>query len=204
MKTNKRLIQIMLIVSGLFLIFSTYYFYPKMKEDKLAESVVKNEKKIVDKDKQSNVFEKVEYKGFYDFDNPFIILSDKAYILAEESNIVHMQKVKITLDMKDGRTVIITGDKGVYNKETYDCYVENNVKATDGETIINSENLDLISTKEAVSIYNNVKLITTSGSLVADKIDYNFEAKNYKISMFNDEKVKIKLVKWITLKNLEL
>ena len=35
-------------------------------------------------------------------------------------------------------------------------YLEKNVKATDGETKILSENLNLLSSKDSASIYNNV------------------------------------------------
>ena len=105
-----------------------------------------------------------------------------------------MTNMKVTMDMNDGRTVIITGDKGTYNKKTYDCFFENNVKATDGETTIKSENLDLFASKDIASIYNNVNLINKNGSLKADKVNYDFEAKFYEISMFNNEKVKIKLI----------
>ena len=37
-------------------------------------------------------------------------------------------------------------DKGKYNKVTYDCFFEKNVKATEGETEIFAENLDLLAT----------------------------------------------------------
>ena len=105
-----------------------------------------------------------------------------------------MTDMQVTINMSDGRAVIITGDKGTYNKKTYDCFFENNVKATDGETIIKSENLDLFASKDIASIYNNVNLINENGSLKADKVDYDFESKYYKISMFNDKKVKINLI----------
>ena len=85
-------------------------------------------------------------------------------------------------------------EEATYNKKTYDCFFENNVKATDGETTIQSENLDLFASKDTASIYNNVNLINKNGSIKADKVDYDFETKYYKISMFNDEKVKIKLI----------
>ena len=54
------------------------------------------------------------------------------------------------------------------------------------------------------SIYNNVVVNNKNGHLKADKVDYNFESKYYKVSMFKNEKVKIKLIKWVILKNLEL
>ena len=98
--------------------------------------------------------------------------------------------------MNDGRIVKITSTKGSYNKTTYDCFFENNVRATDGETEIFSENLDLLATESSVEIYNNVILNYTTGSLRADKIDYNFETKYFKVSMFDDKTIKMKVIKW--------
>ena len=196
MKENRKLIQIILIFAGLFLIIATYFYYPKINENKLRGSVIQDKPTdITDEASKDNTFENVEYKGLYDFDKPFIIIAKKAYVLSENPNIIYMTDMKVTINMSDERTVIIRGDKGTYNKKTYDCFFENNVKATDGETTIQSENLDLFASKDIASIYNNVNLINKNGSLKADKVDYNFEAKYYKISMFNDKKVKIKLIK---------
>ena len=99
--------------------------------------------------------------------------------------------------MKDGRIVVITSDTGVYNKKTYDCFFVKNVKATDGETVLNSENMDLLASVDTASIYNDVILTSTKGSLVADKIEYDFQTKYYKVSMFKNERVKVKLTRWV-------
>jgi len=86
---------------------------------------------------------------------------------------------------------------------SYDCFFENNVKAIDGETTVLSENIDLLSTEKSATVYNNVFLTNDKSSLRADKVYYDFETKYYHVSMFNDEKVKIKLIKWvISKKNL--
>lgn len=194
-KSNRQYIQIILIFIGLGLIFTTYFFYPSINKSKLTNSVIENEED--NKKVESNIeneFENVEYKGFYNFDKPFIIVSERANILKDDPNIVHMINMKFTLKMNDGRVVVITGDEGRYNKTTYDSFFQNNVKATDGETEIYSDNLDLLATQDSITIYNNVELFNESGSLKADKVDYNFEEKNYKISMFNDKKIKIKLI----------
>jgi len=106
-----------------------------------------------------------------------------------------MTNMSVTLDMDDGRVVIITSDKGKYNKVTYDCFFENNVKAIDGETTVLAENLDLLATEDSATVYNNVFLTNDSGSLRADKVYYDFETNHYQISMFSDKKVKIKLIK---------
>lgn len=201
MKTNRKLIQTFLVSLGFLIIFVTYLLYPKIEKNRLKGSVVENEQPLIkdkDNENQGSKFEELEFRGFYNFDNPFLIASEEAIISPENSNIVYMTNIKITIEMNDGRTVIIVGDKGKYNKATYDCYLENNVIASDGETEILSDNLNLLSSKDSASIYNNVVVNNKNGQLKADKVDYNFESKYYKISMFKDKRVKIKLIEWLT------
>jgi lipopolysaccharide export system protein LptA len=145
--------------------------------------------------KKTNTFDSIEYKGIYNLDKEFIIKSKKAYIYETKPEIVHMKNMKATIRMSDGRIVTITSDLGTYNKVTYDSYFEQNVKATDGETVIESNNLDLISTKDFASAYNDVVLTDNESLLLADKVDYDFSTKNYHISMFNNKKIKMKLIK---------
>jgi len=197
MKTNRKLIQTFLVSLGFLIIFVTYLLYPKIEKNRLKGSVVENEQPLIkdkDNENQGSKFEELEFRGFYNFDNPFLIASEEAIISPENSNIVYMTNIKIIIEMNDGRTVIIVGDNGKYNKATYDCYLENNVIASDGETEILSDNLNLLSSKDSASIYNNVVVNNKNGQLKADKVDYNFESKYYKISMFRDERVKIKLI----------
>ena len=196
MTTNRKLIQIFLVSIGFLIIIGTYLLYPKIEEDRLKGSVVENEQTITeDKDNENpgSKFEDLEFRGFYNFDNPFVVASEEAVISQENSDIVYMTNMKITIKMNDGRTITITGDNGEYNKVTYDCYLEQNVVASDGETEILSDNLKLLSSKDSASIYNNVVVNSKNGQLKADKVEYNFESKYYKVSMFKDEKIKIKL-----------
>ena len=65
--------------------------------------------------------------------------------------------------------------------------MKTNVKATDGETKIFAENLDLLATENSVKIYSNVIINNPTGSLHADNVDYDFETKNFKVSMFDDK-----------------
>ena len=206
MTANKRIIQLSLISVGLFLILTTYFLYPKIIKSKLLEEETVEDvvtKTDMTDSKERNTFENVEYKGLYDINKPFKVNSEKAYILIKNPDIVYMTNMSVALDMDDGRVVIITSDKGKYNKVTYDCFFENNVKAIDGETTVLAENLDLLATEDSATVYNNVFLTNDSGSLRADKVYYDFETNHYQISMFSDKKVKIKLIKWaISKKNL--
>jgi len=260
MTANRKIVQLSLIAIGAFLILSTYFFYPTIKESKLRVETskekinVQEEIKILEEKQQtlidqiqekkeylssggvlkkgtlenlqidlqktssslaekksalekhekvtstdnvdeSNIFKNVEYKGFFKIDSPFIVKSEKARIAAEDPNIVHLSEMSVTLYLKNGKDVVITADEGKYNKTSYDIYFVGNVVGRDGETIITSENLDLLASEDIAIIYNNVRLNSNKNSLQADKVEYDFETKFYRISMFDDTRVKIKLIK---------
>ena len=196
MKTKQQKAQLILLLIGLLLVILTYFYYPYLKKDKLLEKktqVKELEKKITDE--KSTTFENVEYKGMYDFDKPFTVGSEKAFILNEEPNVVYMKNMHVTLYLKDGRKVIITSNQGKYNKVTHDCFFEESVKATEGKTEIFSDNLDLLATENLVKIYNNVSISDITGLLYADEINYDFETNYFKASMFDNKDVKIKMIK---------
>jgi len=260
MTANRKIVQLSLITIGAFLILSTYFFYPTIKESKLRvetskekinvqeeikileekeqilidqiqekkeylssggvlkkdtlenlqidlqktssllaekKSTLENYEKMTSTDNvdESNIFENVEYKGFFKIDSPFTVKSEKARIAEEDPDIVHLSKMSVTLYLKNGKDVVITADEGKYNKTSYDIYFVGNVVGRDGETIITSDNLDLLASEDIAIIYNNVRLNSNKNSLQADKIEYDFETKFYRISMFDDTRVKIKLIK---------
>ena len=196
MKKKHLRMQLTLVSIGLLLFVLTYLLYPNINKNKVSEdlSIGKDFEKTVDTEKVTS-FDSLEYKGLYDFGKPFNVKSKKAYILNEEPDIVYMDSMHVILHLTDGRIVNITSDKGRYNKTTYNCFFEQNVKATDGSTKIFSENLNLIATENLLEIYNNVSLDNTAGYVEADKINYNFETKHFKILMFGDKSIKMKIIR---------
>jgi len=197
MKLNIKVIQFLLASLGLFLILFTYFFMPQKTAMKIKEQEQlfnKNTSNVEIKNKDANLFDNVEYKGIFNINNFFTVKSKKAHILKEKPDEVYMTEMLVILNLTGGKTVRITSDKGIYNKLNYNCYFENNVKATDGETIMLSDNLDLFSENNYASVYNNVILIDARGSLKADKINYNFETEVYKISMYKENPIKVKVI----------
>jgi hypothetical protein len=194
-KKQQQKMQLVLIFIGFFLILLTYFYYPYLEKNKLSkdQSTREDLEKTLEYT-HSTTFENIEYQGLYDLDKPFSVKSEKAHILDEEPDIVYMTNMNVVLYLKDERIVRIISNRGRYNKATYDCFFEEDVRATDGETKIFSENLDLLATENFVKIYNNVKLNHSTGSLRADKIDYDFETKYFKVSMFEDSVVKMKVI----------
>ena len=196
MKKKQQKIQITLLAIGLFLIISTYFYYPYMKKVKFTDNQVvqKDGSNTPDID-QGTSFENVKYEGLYQINNTFSVMSEKAHILNKEPDVVYMTNMHVILYLDNGRIVNILSNKGRYNKVTYDCFFEDDVRATDEETKIFSDNLDLIATGDSVKIYNNVIVNYPEASLRADKIDYDFVTKYFKVSMFDDKAVKIKVLK---------
>ena len=196
MRTQQKKAQIVLISIGLLLILITYFYYPYIKKIKLAnKQASQNDLMNMSDVDQDTSFENIEYKGLYDLNKTFSVRSEKAHILNEEPDVVYMTDMHVILYLDNGRIVNIISDKGRYNKVTNDCFFEDNVRATDEETKIFSDNLDLLATENFIKIYNNVIVNYPTGSLYADQVDYDFETKYFKVSMFNDKAVKIKVLK---------
>lgn len=192
-KSNK--VQLILIFVGFILIILTYYYYPNLNKNKYPEDQsLKDDEINKIKDDQSTLFENVKYRGLYNLDKTFTVESEQAYISNEELDIVVMTKMHVVLYLGDGRVVNITSNEGTFNKKTYDCFFKDNVKAVENETEIFADNLDLLAAQDYVKIYNNVKLDHTTGSLRADTIDYDFKTKYFKVSMFDNSKVKMKVI----------
>ena len=197
MKKKQKTIQLTLVTIGLFLFILTYLYYPSLNKVQTPENQrVADDLEKIDEDEQFTSFEQLEYEGLYDLDKRFKVKSGKAYIMNEEPDIVYMKNMHVILYLSDNRVVEITSLRGRYNKENYNCFFEQDVLATDGEMIITAKNLDLLATENIMKIYNDVNLDNNTSFLQADKIDYNFKTKYFKVSMFDDKAIKMKVVQW--------
>ena len=110
MTKNNRIIQLSLIAIGFLLIISTYFLYPALNQNKISKSEldkVETDEKVEESITKDNSFENVEYKGFYNITNPFSVRAKKANILNEKPDVVFMENMKVTIEMDDGRTIII-------------------------------------------------------------------------------------------------
>ena len=196
MKKKQKRIQIILLSIGFLLILITYFYYPYMQKTKFKKNLNIETLSPDQSDEDLNVlFENVEYKGLYDLDKTFSVNSEKANIKNEEPDIVYMTDVHVILYLDGGRIVNITSKKGIYNKVTYGLYLEDSVKAVEAETKIYADNLDMLVTRNTIKIYNNVIINDPATSMHADNIDYDFETKHFRVSMFDDKNVKIKVFK---------
>jgi len=91
------------------------------------------------------------------------------------------------------RTIHIQSDKAIFNKISNDCKFFGNVKITEQDNVITSDNLDFYNSKNFLQAYNNVEYSGMKGDLIADKVDVDLLKNEANIFMFKkNDKVKVK------------
>ena len=195
---KKKTIQIGLTFLGIALIMLTYIVYPKLTE-KIEVTQKEKHEKIEGKEEDKNTrFTNAEYKGFTNDGSPYLVASEIAEMDPDNSDIIYMKLITATYNYKDGRTVIITSNEGVFNKVSGDIRFREKVKMIDSEdNKLLANNLDMLVSKDYAAAYNQVKISTQNGQfLIADKIKFDAIKKTFRISMLdNNEQIKVKLIK---------
>ena len=138
--------KLALLLTGFILIILTYFYYPNLNQEGIFENQnvqkdtgISPDLEFKIDDEQSTSFENVKYDGIYNT-KPFTVEAENAYILKEEASVVYMNNMHVVMYLSNGGVVNITSAKSRFNKMTYDCFFEKDVKATDGETEIFAEN----------------------------------------------------------------
>ncbi len=191
MKKN-RVIQFSLVIAIIILFFTTYYSSDK---DKIADAdkngSTENANKLTEK--ISNIIENVNYTGTNNRGTFFELNAAIAEQKYNEPNLSRLQDVFVVIRLKNLRTIHIQSDKAVFNKISNDCEFFENVKITEQDNVITSDNLDFYNSKNFLQAYNNVKYSGMKGALIADKVDVDLLKNEANIFMFKkNDKVKIK------------
>ena len=194
-KLNKtKFIQISLLLLAFFLIFFTYFFNLKKKQPFTNLDQIKTVKPDKQKEKVAvNTFFDVQYSGFDKNGNRFVTGSKYANFEIDRPNVIRMEQVLCTFSFKDGTILTIVSNYGIYNNVTDDMEFTENVKMNYLENVLFSEKANFFNVKNQLLIEGNVKTTSPEGKLQADKLDFNLDNKKLKISMYNDEKVNIKV-----------
>ena len=193
-KLNKtKFIQISLLLLAFFLIFFTYFFNLKKKQPSTNLDQIKTVEPDGEKEKVANTFIDVEYGGHDKNGNRFVIGSKYANFEIDRPNIIRMEQILCTFYFKDGTNLTIVSNYGIYNNITDDMEFTENVKMNYLENVLFSEKANFFNVKNELLIEGNVKTKSPEGELQADKLHFNLDNKKLKISMYNDEKVNIKV-----------
>ena len=191
MKKN-RVIQFSLVIAIIILFFTTYYSGDKDKiVDANKNSSTENASKLTEE--TSNIIENVNYTGTNNRGTFFELNAAIAELKHDEPNLSRLQDVFVVIRLRNLRTIHIQSDKAVFNKISNDCEFFGNVKITEQDNVITSDNLDFYNSKNFLQAYNNVEYSGKKGTLIADKMDVDLLKNEANIFMFKkNDKVKVK------------
>ena len=191
MKKN-RVIQFSLVIAIIILFFATYYSGDKDEiVDANKNGSTENASKLTEE--TSNIIENVNYTGTNNRGTFFELNAAIAEIKHDEPNLSRLQDVFVVIRLRNLRTIHIQSDKAVFNKISNDCEFFGNVKITEQDNVITSDNLDFYNSKNFLQAYNNVEYSGMKGTLIADKVDVDLLKNEANIFMFKkNDKVKVK------------
>ena len=191
MKKN-RVIQFSLVIAIIILFFTTYYSGDKDKiVDANKNSSTENASKLTEE--TSNITENVNYTGTNNRGTFFELNAAIAELKHDEPNLSRLQDVFVVIRLKNLRTIHIQSDKAVFNKISNDCKFFGNIKITEQDNVITSDNLDFYNSKNFLEAYNNVEYSSMKGALIADKVEVDLLKNEANIFMFKkNDKVKAK------------
>tara|TARA_A100000164_G_C21933937_1_gene787076 strand:+ start:2549 stop:3145 length:597 start_codon:yes stop_codon:yes gene_type:complete len=190
-KFNKRILsQITLLLLGVIIIFFTYFYAGK---DRTKKTVEVKEKEITEEIQNKNTFENIKYEGVDASGNQFVINSEYAEFENETPNLIDMRNILCNFYFKDGTVLKITSDFGVYDNLTNDMSFEQNVKMFYLESKLFSEKANFVNSENYLFVEGNVIAEGLEGNLKADKMNFDLTKKKLRISMYNQDKVNIKV-----------
>ncbi len=190
-KFNKRILsQITLLLLGVIIIFFTYFYAGK---DRTKKTVEVQEKEITEEIQNKNTFENIKYEGVDASGNQFVINSEYAEFENETPNLIDMKNILCNFYFKDGTVLKITSDFGVYDNLTNDMSFEQNVKMFYLESKLFSEKANFVNSENYLFVEGNVIAEGLEGNLKADKMNFDLTKKKLRISMYNQDKVNIKV-----------
>ena len=190
-KFNKRILsQITLLLLGVIIIFFTYFYAGK---DRTKKTVEVKEKEITEEIQNKNTFENIKYEGVDASGNKFVINSEYAEFENETPNLIDMKNILCNFYFKDGTVLKITSDFGVYDNLTNDMSFEQNVKMFYLESKLFSEKANFVNSENYLFVEGNVIAEGLEGNLKADKMNFDLTKKKLRISMYNQDKVNIKV-----------
>tara|TARA_Y100000768_G_scaffold129573_1_gene96229 strand:+ start:66 stop:653 length:588 start_codon:yes stop_codon:yes gene_type:complete len=192
MTNKKKIFQLSLIFIGLIIIFFTYFFNLEKKQpsDVVTETGTKENEEFLEEG--VNRFENVEYKGIDNTGNKFTIGSQFAEFKKEKPELIFMENVECFFTFKDNTVLLISSKKGIYNNISNDMQFSEDVKMDYLENTIFSDRANFNNYENQLLIAGNVRGDGPTTNLKADELDFDLNTKDLKISMYSEERVKIK------------
>ena len=103
-----------------------------------------------------------------------------------------MENVECFFTFKDNTVLLISSEKGIYNNISNDMQFSEDVKMDYLENTIFSDRANFNNYENQLLIAGNIRGDGPTTNLKADELDFDLNTKDLKISMYSEERVKIK------------
>ena len=190
-KKKLRLIQSILLIIGSLILFYTYSDRSKLPTELIiTEETQKKIKQQLDENPSSgDTFYNIEYSGLDLAGNRYILKSKEAKNSKVNQEVVEMKLVEAIFYFKDGTTLNVWSDTGVYNNKSLDMNFYGDVKATYEGSELFAEKAEYSNSKSFLIISENVKVNDIRGNMVADKLLFDIKKQTLNIASFNESKI---------------
>ena len=192
-KKKLLLIQLTLLILGIIIAYFTYFNKDKISNREIVrENVQKKiteELKKKDLNEEGNVFYKIEYRNFDLQGNRYVLQSEEAITNNINPELIQMKKIKAIFYFKDDSILYIWSDIGLYNNQTLDMEFEYNVRANYNNSKLFAEKAEYSNSKGFLTITKNVRINSSEGNLMADKLLFDIKNQNLNIASFNNNEI---------------
>ena len=188
-KKKLLLTQIFLFLSGMLVLFFTYYDKDSNKNLSTVKNNQVNNSEQKSEDINKDVFYNIEYTGMDLSGNRYIIKSKEALNNQSNLDVVDMKNVEAIFYFKDNSSLKIFSRKAIYNNKTLDVKFEENVRAVHNNSRLFAENAEFSNSKEFLIISDKVKIIDTRGTIKADKLKFDLKNQTLDITSFDQNKI---------------
>ena len=189
-----KIIQLLLLILGLLDFYFTYYGSTTYKKsiglsEKTKNEIIKKTSKNTSENTR-NIFYNIKYNGIDFSGNRYVLTSKEAATLKDNENLLDLIGVNYTFYFKDGTTLEVISNKGIYNNKTLDMKFEEKVLMKYNGNTLEAENAEYSNSGNYLKIQDNVKIKSELGNMMADEFFFDLNTKKLKINSFNDNNIK--------------
>ena len=189
-KKKLRITQIFLLISGILIIFFTYYDREIFEQDEIISKETQEKIKRQSADKTNgDVFFNIEYSGLDLAGNRYILKSEEAFNNKINQEIVNMKSVRAVFYFKDDTILNVNSDFGTYNNKTLDMNFNGNVTANYEGSSLFAEEAEYSNSQSFLKISKKVKINDFRGTMAADNLFFDLKKQTLNIASFNDSKI---------------
>ena len=190
-RVNKlRIIQFLLLLTGLIIIYFTYYSKNEDPSSNFISEKIKKEIKQSNLDDAKNIFYNIKYNGIDLSGNRYILTSEEAVMTKDNENLLDLKGVNYIFYLKDGTILKVSSNNGLYNNKTLDMKFRNKVLMIYNDSTLEADNAEYSNSGNYLKIKNSVKVKSDLGNISADELYFDLKSKKLNINSFENNNIK--------------